>query len=121
MMCIVVILMVDNSVQADVINQSVESVYVKSEEDSTLTEVKSGHVYKGKQDGVVSNGHVIKSSDGVDLIVGKDGGVTIAQSNPLIHFIEIIHAGEITEPPDRNWVPAFEKAKIQISTKENVR
>ena len=107
-----------NIAQADVVNRSQRSVFLKSENGSSITELKPGNIYKGKQDGVISSGRVIKSSDGINLVVEHDGKVRVDHENLIVRIIESIRAGVLKDPPDRTWRRAFKKAQEQQAAKE---
>ena len=107
-----------NIVMADVINGSGNSIYVKPENDSKLIEVRPGDIYKGSQDGVVSEGRVVKNSDGTDLIIEKGGKVNIMQKNPITNIVESVRAGQLETSPDAGWDPAFAQATKQKELKD---
>lgn len=57
-------------------------------------------------DGVKVNGKVFKISDGTHVVIDKDGNI---RTKSLIgKFLNKIHGGNLTTPPDSGWKALFE-------------
>lgn len=103
-------LVVSSTVGADVVNGSNKVVHVKLENSSGLQVVHPGTIFKGRHDGVIANGKVYKTSDGIDVAVGADGVVRTLSMNPVTLTAEAVRAGELRSEPDGTWGPAFREA-----------
>jgi hypothetical protein len=102
--------------RADVVNGSKEPVYVKPENGDSALQIPGGEIWRGQQDGVAAAGRVYKNSDGIDLVVGEDGAVSVLQQNPIATAVEELRGGEVTRRLDGTWKTLFQAAVSQRET-----
>ena len=90
--------------KSKVTNWSGRPIYVKSEEDGSVIEVKDGETYYGA-DGVRSYNTVYKFGDGMSAVVNKDGSLTVQSitGGIITHFRKCA----LASPPDPGWNDLF--------------
>lgn len=95
-------------------NESILTVYTKSEEGCDAVELNPGSE-RYDVDGVKSNGVVYKLSDGVHGVIQENG--TLRVKSFTAKFINSVIGGVISSAPDSCWEPLI-KAPMSDSTKE---